>query len=225
MQIKPYILLADKKTAVYDPHRMYSQSEVYGVVFSDITGEHIRVLYPREFKEQILLSSEVKMPWSNTYLNEVDALFDFNGKQNTREFEIAGSDAVKNIKEQCGNEWFIPSLGESVAAIRCREEIDNLLFHIDNSYRLSICSPRWTSSRYDSYYVYLYHVNHGYLYHKPFYYGLTVTPITFLPDSVQRPEIEKNEVFNHLTNEIHLSNSNELLVEINNGNANIKIYR
>lgn len=48
MQIKPYILLADKKTAVYEPERMYSQSEVYGIVFSDVTGEHIRVLYPKK---------------------------------------------------------------------------------------------------------------------------------------------------------------------------------
>ena len=39
----------------------------------------------------------------------------------------------------------------------------------------------------------------------------------------QRPEIEKTKVFNHSANEIHLSN--ELLVEINNDNTSIKIYR
>ena len=50
-------------------------------------------------------------------------------------------------------------------------------------------------------------------------------PITFLSEGASRPVIEKNEAFNPSTNEIHLSNSNELLVEINNGNNNIKIYR
>ena len=33
MQIKPYILLADKKTAIYEPNRMYSQQDVYSMHF------------------------------------------------------------------------------------------------------------------------------------------------------------------------------------------------
>lgn len=56
------------------------------------------------------------------------------------------------------------------------------------------------------------------------YYGLAVTPITFLPYSAPHFN-RKIEVFNHSANEIHLSNSNELLVEINNDNTSIKIYR
>ena len=60
MKIRPYILLAAKKTAIYEPERMYSQSEVYGIVFSDITGEHIRVLYPKNFKDNDFLNQELK---------------------------------------------------------------------------------------------------------------------------------------------------------------------
>ena len=225
MQIKPYILLADKKTAVYNPHHMYSQSEVYGVVFSDITGEHIRVLSPKRIEEQKLLKSRIKMPESNIYPNEVDALFDFNGNKNTYEFEIAGSEAVKNVKEQCGNEWFIPSIGELVAAIYCRKELDYLLSHIENSYKFSASINVWTSSRYSQYDAYYYDEFGGNLDGFEFCNYNIVVPITFLPDSAKRPKIEKNEVFNPSTNEIHLSNSNELLVEINNSNTNIKIYR
>ena len=176
--IKPYILLADKKTAVYDPHRMYEQSEVYGVVFSDVTGEHIRVLSPRELKDQELLPSNVKMPDTNTYPFEVDALFDYNGKKDTAEFEKAGSSVVANVKQTCGDEWFIPALGEFVAALHCRKEIDELLSHINDSYQLSASSNRWTASRYSQSSAYFYSGYYGLLYNYNFYFGYTVAPIT-----------------------------------------------
>lgn len=68
MQIKPYILLADKKTAIYEPNRMYSQQDVYGVVFSDISGEYIRVLSTKEFKGHPLLESGVKISGINKFI-------------------------------------------------------------------------------------------------------------------------------------------------------------
>ena len=225
MEIKPYILLADKKTAVYNPHRLYSQSEVYGIVFSDTTGEHIRVLSPKILEKQELLRSGVQMPLENIYPNEVDALFDFNGKKNTSEFENAGSIIVKNIKEQCGDEWFIPALGELIAAIRCRDEIDNLLSHIKSSYRLWKSIYHWTSTRCGQYCAYGYYGNGGDLLSYYFYHDNSVVPITFLSNRAKRHEIKKNKAFNPSTNEIHLSNSNELLIEISNVNTSVKIYQ
>ena len=182
MKIRPYILLADKKTAVYEPERMYSQSEVYGIVFSDITGEHIRVLYPKKFKSQCLLKSGVEMPDKNVCHNVVDALFDFNGHINTYEFENAGSKDVKNIKEQCGDEWFIPSLGELISAIHCRETIDFLLSYIKDSYRISKSMELWTSSIYDNTNAYYCYTGNGYIGADEFRHENTVTPITLLPE-------------------------------------------
>ena len=180
MKIRPYILLADKKTAVYEPKRMYSQSEVYGIVFSDITGEHIRVLSPKEIQGQHLLESGVEMPNKNICHNVVDALFDFNGHINTYEFENAGSKDVKNIKEQCGDEWFIPSLGELISAIHCRETIDFLLSYIKDSYKLSLSNDIWTSSIYDNTNAYYCYTGNGYIGADEFRHENTVTPITLL---------------------------------------------
>lgn len=182
MKIRPYILLADKKTAVYEPERMYSQSDVYGIVFSDVTGEHIRVLYPKKFKSQCLLESGAELFPVNAYFNEVDALFDFNGHINTYEFENAGSKDVKNIKEQCGDEWFIPSLGELISAIHCRETIDFLLSYIKDSYKLSLSNDMWTSSIYDNTNVYYCYSGNGYIGSIEFYQEFTVIPITLLPE-------------------------------------------
>lgn len=222
--IKPYILLADKKTAVYDPHRMYEQSEVYGIVFSDVTGEHVRVLSPIELKDQELLPSNVKMPDTNTYPFEVDALFDYNGKKDTAEFEKAGSKAVTNVKQTCGDEWFIPALGELVTAIHCCKEIDELLSHIKDSYQLSAYTSRWTASRYCQISAYRYD-GYGGLGSSSFYYSDSIAPITLLPESAQHPEIESVEMPNTSVKEFHMSDSNELLAEISNGETHIKIYR
>lgn len=161
----------------------------------------------------------------NLYSNEVDALFDFNGKKNTYKFDITGSEVVKIIKEQCGDEWFIPSLGELISAIHCRDEINNLLFHVENSYNLSESTHKWTSSMYDQYSAYIYLGNCCSLFSNDLCIENTVTPITLLPEGAPHSEIEKTEAFKTSTNEIHLSNSNELLVEINNDNTSIKIYR
>ena len=182
MKIRPYILLADKKTAIYEPERMYSQSEVYGIVFSDVTGEHIRVLYPKKFKSQCLLESGAELFPVNAYFNEVDALFDFNGHINTYEFENAGSDVVKTVKEQFGNAWFIPSLGELISAIHCRETIDFLLSYIKDSYKLSLSKDIWTSSIYDNDDAYYCYTGNGYIGSSSFKHALTVTPITLLPE-------------------------------------------
>ena len=223
--IKPYILLADKTTAVYNPHRMYEQSEVYGVVFSDVTGKHIRVLSPRELTDQKLLPSYVNMPETNVYPFEVDALFDFNGKKDTAEFEKAGSKAVENIKEICGDEWFIPALGELVAAIHCRKEIDDLLSHIKDSYQLFASTNRWTTSRYSQYHAYFYNSRYGLLNFTFFYYSYSVAPITLLPEGAQRPKVDNIEILNTAVKEFRMSDSNELLAEISNGETHIKIYR
>ena len=180
MKIRPYILLADKKIAVYEPKRMYSQSEVYGIVFSDITGEHIRVLSSKEIQVQHLLESGVEMPDKNVCNNVVDALFDFNGHINTYEFENAGSDVVKTVKEQFGNEWFIPSLGELISAIHCRETIDFLLSYIKDSYKLSLSKDIWTSSIYDNTNAYYCYTGNGYIGADEFRHENTVTPITLL---------------------------------------------
>lgn len=182
MQIKPYILLADKKTAIYEPNRMYSQKEVHGIVFSDITGEHIRVLSPRELKDQKLFPSDAKMPETNVYPFEVDALFDFNGNKDTLEFEKAGSNAVANVKHICGDEWFIPALGEYVAAIHCRKEIDELLSHINDSYQLSASTYRWTASRHSQYSAYYCSGYGGRFTYLTFYYPFSIVPITLLPN-------------------------------------------
>lgn len=182
MKIRPYILLADKKTVVYEPKRMYSQSEVYGIVFSDITDEHIRVLYPKKFQRQRLLESGAEMYPENAYFNEVDALFDFNGHINTYGFENAGSKSVKIIKDKCGDEWFIPSLGELISAIHCREAIDFLLSYINESYRLSLSKDIWTSSIYDNTNAYYCYSGNGYIGSIEFYQDFTVTPITLLPE-------------------------------------------
>lgn len=224
MMIKPYILLADKKTAVYDPHRMYEQSEVYGIAFSDVTGEHVRVLSPIELKNQELLPSNVKMPDTNTYPFEVDALFDYNGKKDTAEFENAGSKAVTNVKQNCGDEWFIPALGELVTTIHCRKEIDELLSHIKYSYQLSASTYRWTASRFSQGDTYLYD-GYGGLGSTSFYNSCSIVPITLLPESAQHPEIESVEMPNTSVKEFHMSDSNELLAEISNGETHIKIYR
>ena len=182
MKIRPYILLADKKTKVYEPERMYSQSEVYGIVFSDITGEHIRVLSPKEIQGQRLLESGIEMPDKNVCHNIVDALFDFNGHINTYEFENAGSDVVKTIKEQFGNEWFIPSLGELIPVIHYREIIDFLLSYIKDSYRISKSMELWTSSIYDNDDAYYCYTGNGYIGSSSFKHALTVIPITLLPE-------------------------------------------
>lgn len=194
--IKPYILLADKKTAVYDPHRMYEQSEVYGIVFSDVTGEHVRVLSPIELKDQQVLPSKVNMPDTNTYPFEVDALFDYNGKKDTAEFEKAGSSVVVNVKQFLGDEWFIPALGELVAALHCHKEIDELLSHIKYSYQLSTSTRRWTASRYNQNSAYLYNGYSGTLYDAYFCCSACIVPITLLPESAQHPEIESVEMPN-----------------------------
>ena len=182
MKIRPYILLADKKTAVYEPKRMYSQSEVYGIVFSDITGEHIRVLYPKKFQRQRLLESGAEMYPENAYFNEVDALFDFNGHINTYGFENAGSKSVKIIKDKCGDEWFIPSLGELISVIHYREIIDFLLSYIKDSYRISKSMELWTSSIYDNNDAYYCYTGNGYIGSSSFKNTLTVIPITILPE-------------------------------------------
>lgn len=155
MKIRPYILLADKKTRVYEPKRMYSQSEVCGIVFSDILGEHIKVLFPRELK-----------------------LYNCNT-------EKAGSEAIKNIKEQCGNKWFIPSIADLIATKHCRNQIDNLLSYINNSYRLSASTDRLIRHIDQRYTYWCECCNERLLGDDNYYYlnhGHVVLPITWLSE-------------------------------------------
>lgn len=153
MKIRPYILLADKKTRVYEPKRMYSQSEVCGIVFSDILGEHIKVLFPRELK-----------------------LYNCNA-------EKAGSEAIKNIKEQCGNKWFIPSIADLIATKHCRNQIDNLLSYINNSYRLSASTDRLIRHIDQRYTYWCEYCNERLLGDDNYYnHGHVILPITWLSE-------------------------------------------
>ena len=182
-----YLILKNGKKITKPSNDKYSIDEVKGV-FVQFANGVARILSPVFLKEQqIFKDSDKKWPGKSEcdefdYTPEIVALNMFNGKEMSEDLYDYDSDAIKEVRLKLGVNWYIPACGEMTNLLFNYKEINNFLYMVKDSDKLSLMEYYWTSTRYDQTNAYFYYGYDGDIDGLYFYLSLTVSPITLPED-------------------------------------------
>lgn len=134
-------------------------SDVVGVEVCEV-GKPAVIVYPLSAGQHTMLGDDGDYKvFSQAESREVFAIEDFNGKDNTDALLRGGSLAAKAVQKM-GQNLYIPSLGELNIICRHKDEINNILKHIEGADALQQSST-WSSTEYNSYYAWYVHFGNG----------------------------------------------------------------